>query len=37
MNDSDLLRQYVQGSQAALGELLERHLNLVYGADRLTE
>jgi len=32
MNDSDLLRQYVQGSQTALAELLKRHLNLVYGA-----
>jgi RNA polymerase sigma factor (sigma-70 family) len=32
MNDSELLRQYVGGSEAALAELVKRHLNLVYGA-----
>ena len=32
MNDSELLSQYVHGSQAALAELVKRHLNLVYGA-----
>ena len=32
MNDSVLLRLYVQGSQAAFAELVHRHMNLVYGA-----
>src|SRR6478736_5956506 len=32
MDDSDLLCQYVGGSQTALAELVKRHLNLVYGA-----
>jgi RNA polymerase sigma factor (sigma-70 family) len=35
MNDHDLLRRYVQeGAQDAFGELVRRHVNLVYSAAR---
>src|SRR5687768_12790098 len=33
-SDTDLLRDYAQGSETAFAALVERHLNLVYSAAR---